>query len=126
MPPRGLRSHLHVTFVNTCVSGLTPCFDVQMGAVIGLGIVAPIAVFRHRAAGLTLQAQLPRIMLALRNSAGVGTAAVCATITMFKAAHPHVFVTLRGAISPISIPVGAHLRSAALPDDDGAAPMCGH
>ena len=50
-----------------------------MGAVIGVGIVAPIAVFRNRAAGLTLQAQLPRIMRAVRNTSVITTGIIRAS-----------------------------------------------
>ena len=55
------------------------CCHLQMGAIIGAGIAAPIVVFRNRAAGLTMQQQLPRILRALRNTAGITTGIFCAS-----------------------------------------------
>jgi len=55
------------------------CPTSQMGSVIGVGIVVPIVVYRNRAAGLTLQTQLPRVMRAVQNTSLITTGIIRAS-----------------------------------------------
>ncbi len=61
------------------------CTTLQMGSVIGVGIVVPIVVYRNRAAGLTLQAQLPRVMRAVQGTLLITTGIIRASDCFHRA-----------------------------------------